>query len=69
MKMTPNNTAARKILTIKKINAILRLIQKVMTNEAINIIGARAQVRITIIKAICTLVTSVVIRVINEPVE
>ena len=56
-------------ITIRNRSAISRLIIRVMIQERITMIGARARRRILIIYAICTLVMSVVIRVTSPEVE
>ena len=52
----------------KKIHDSSALMENAMMDAEINIIGARTRVRITIIKAFCRLVISVVIRVMSEDV-
>ena len=65
----PNRIAAKKGTMIRKISAISELIRQAITTEKIIISGTRTAIRISIPKAFCTLVTSVVIRVTREEVE
>ena len=56
-------------MTTRKISASLGLMRRVSTQAQINMMGDRTAIRMTIIKAIWTLVTSVVRRVMMPLVE
>lgn len=56
-------------ITTRKTSASLGLMVKVSTHAQISMMGQRTAMRMIIIKAICTLVTSVVRRVMIPPVE
>ena len=63
------STAARQIITIKKISAKRGWIRKVITMALTSMIGALTQIRIDIWNACCTFITSVVILVTSPAVE
>ena len=69
LRMTRYRPKARKGATIRNINAIFPPMTKAMTKANSSMSGQRIAVRMIIIYAFCTLVTSVVSRVTREEVE
>ena len=68
-RMMMNRPTARNGVTHRKMAASCGLMRKAITKEKTSITGARKSMRLRIWKAICTLVTSVVMRVTRLAVE
>jgi len=69
LRMTANSPRPRTGTTNRKMKAIRPPITKAITNAKISISGQRMAMRIIIMYAFCTFVTSVVRRVTSEEVE
>ena len=69
MRLMSRNPSASNGMTTANVKASQPPMTVAMTTEKISISGLRTAVRISIMKAICTLATSVVIRVTSDEEE